>query len=59
MEPALQDAQHDIRIELEPLAFTLAGQRAYLDNIPGLEGLVEKAALVSKAGDLSAFFESL
>lgn len=59
-ELALQDAQqiYDIRIELEPLAFTLAGRRACPESIPALREMAERAASASREEDLSAFFEN-
>lgn len=59
-ELKLQDAQQifDIRIELEPLAFFLAGPCMDTQNITALRQMVEKAAIASKAGDISAFFEN-
>jgi DNA-binding GntR family transcriptional regulator len=59
-ELTLQDAQqiYDIRIELEPLAFFLAGPGAHAQNISELRHMAEKAAIASKAGDITAFFEN-
>ncbi len=59
-ELTLLDAQqiYDIRIELEPLAFFLAGANANEQHISELRELAEKAKAASKAGDLDAFFES-
>jgi DNA-binding GntR family transcriptional regulator len=59
-ELTLQDAQqiYDIRIELEPLAFFLAGPKAYAQHISELREMAEKAAVASKAGNLAAFFEN-
>jgi DNA-binding GntR family transcriptional regulator len=59
-ELTIQDSQHiyDIRIELEPLAIYLAGPNADARHISDLKELTEKAAIASKAGDLSAFFEN-
>jgi DNA-binding GntR family transcriptional regulator len=59
-ELTLQDAQqiYDIRIELEPLAFFLAGPNAHGQHISELKEMAEKAKSASKAGDLNAFFES-
>jgi DNA-binding GntR family transcriptional regulator len=56
----LQDAQqiYDVRIELEPLAFFLAGHNAQAQHIPELREMAEKARIASNAGDLSAFFEN-
>ena len=58
-ELTLQDAQQifDIRIELEPLAFFLAGPNAEAQHISELKEMAEKARITSKAGDLDAFFE--
>jgi DNA-binding GntR family transcriptional regulator len=59
-ELTLEDAQqiYDIRIELEPLAFFLAGQNAQAQHISELREMAEKAKIASKAGDLAAFFEN-
>jgi DNA-binding GntR family transcriptional regulator len=59
-ELTLQDAQqiYDIRIELEPLAFFLAGPNANAQHISELREMAEKARTASKAGDLAAFFEN-
>lgn len=59
-ELTLQDAQqiYDIRIELEPLAFSLAGPAAHAQNISELGNIAEKASAASKAGNPSAFFEN-
>ena len=59
-ELTLRDAQqiYDIRIELEPLAFSLAGPGADTGKMPVLRKLTEKAAIASRAGDLTAFFEN-
>lgn len=59
-ELTLLDAQqiYDIRIELEPLAFFLAGPNADIKNISALSELIETAAAASKVGDISAFFEN-
>ena len=56
----LQDAQHiyDIRIELEPLAFSLAGSHADVQNISALRELTEKTKIASQAEDLPSFFEN-
>src|SRR5438093_7561247 len=55
-----QDAKHiyDIRIELEPLAFFLAGALADAQHISALREMAEKTRIASKAGDLESFFES-
>jgi DNA-binding GntR family transcriptional regulator len=59
-ELTIQDAQqiYDIRIELEPLAFFLAGSNASEQNISELKKLAEKTTASSKSGNLSAFFEN-
>ena len=59
-ELTLEDAQqiYDVRIELEPLAFFLAGQNAGVKDISDLRELAEKSSSASKAGDLNAFFEN-
>lgn len=59
-ELTVQDAQqiYDIRIELEPLAFFLAGSNARAQDISELKEMAEKAAIASKAGDLDSFFEN-
>jgi DNA-binding GntR family transcriptional regulator len=59
-ELTLRDAQqiYDIRIELEPLAFSLAGPAANAEKISVLRELTGKAVIASKAGDLTAFFEN-
>lgn len=59
-ELTLLDAQQifDIRIELEPLAFFLAGPSMHAQNISTLSEIVEKATIASKSRDLSAFFEN-
>lgn len=59
-ELTLQDAQqiYDIRIELEPLAFFLAGPNAHGQHLSELKAMAEKTKIASKAGDLAAFFES-
>jgi DNA-binding GntR family transcriptional regulator len=57
---ALEDAQQifEVRIELEPLAFSLAAKRARERDIAILTELVEKTKLEAKAEDLEGFFES-
>jgi DNA-binding GntR family transcriptional regulator len=57
-ELTLQDAQqiYDVRIELEPLAFFLAGPNAHKHHISELREIAEKSKIASKAGDLDAFF---
>jgi DNA-binding GntR family transcriptional regulator len=59
-ELTIQDAQqiYDVRIELEPFAFFLAGRSAHAENIAELKEMAEKATVASRAGDLSAFFEN-
>src|SRR5262245_49324991 len=59
-ELTLQDAQQifDLRIELEPLAFFLAGPNANGQHISELKELADNARIASKAGDLYAFFEN-
>lgn len=59
-ELTLRDAQqiYDIRIELEPLAFFQAGQKAQPTQISELREMAEKARIASKAADLDAFFEN-
>ena len=57
---ALEDAQQifEVRIELEPLAFSLAATRARERDIAILTEIVEKTKLEAKAEDLEGFFES-
>ena len=59
-ELTIQDAKHiyDIRIELEPLAFFLAGPQAVGQHIAELREMAEKTRITSKAGDLESFFEN-
>jgi DNA-binding GntR family transcriptional regulator len=59
-ELTLQDSQQifDIRIELEPLAFFLAGPNADAQRIFELREMAEKARIASMAGDLAAFYEN-
>jgi DNA-binding GntR family transcriptional regulator len=59
-ELTLQDAKEifDLRIELEPLAFLLAGRNAQRQDILDLKELAERATIASRAGDLDAFFEN-
>jgi DNA-binding GntR family transcriptional regulator len=56
----LEDAQQifDVRIELEPLAFSLAAKRANPHDIANLSDLIEKTKLAAKAEDLEGFFET-
>src|SRR5438552_14318451 len=57
---SLEDAQQifDIRIELEPLAFLLAGQKATPEQKNELETLADKAKQGVQAEDLDMFFEN-
>lgn len=59
-ELTLQDAQqvYDVRIELEPLAFFLAGPNAHGQQFSELREMAERATIASKAGDLDVFFEN-
>jgi DNA-binding GntR family transcriptional regulator len=59
-ELTLQDSQqiYDVRIELEPLAFFLAGQNAQAQHISELRKMAENARIASEAGNLAAFFEN-
>jgi DNA-binding GntR family transcriptional regulator len=59
-ELTIEDAQHiyDIRIELEPLAFFLAGSKADAQHISELKEIADKTRIASRAGDLEAFFEN-
>jgi DNA-binding GntR family transcriptional regulator len=56
----LQDAQqiYDLRIELEPLAFFLAGPNAHGQQLSALREMAERAKIASRVGDLDAFFET-
>src|SRR5689334_21425523 len=56
----LGDAQQifEVRIELEPLAFSLAAKRASEQDIAILNELNEKTKIEAKAEDLDGFFES-
>jgi len=56
----LDDAKQifEVRIELEPLAFSLAAGRARERDISTLYEIVEKTKLEAKAEDLENFFES-
>ena len=58
-ELTLQDAKQifDLRIELEPLAFSLAGPNATGQQLSELRDMAERATSASKGGDLDAFFE--
>jgi DNA-binding GntR family transcriptional regulator len=57
---SLEDAQQifEIRIELEPLAFWLAGQKATPEQISEAMELADKAKKAAKAENLDAFFEN-
>lgn len=57
---SLEDAQQifDVRIELEPLAFSLAAKRMNPRDMAILNEIVEKTKLSAKAEDLEGFFES-
>ena len=57
---SLEDAQQifEVRIELEPLAFSLAAKRATEHDVAILNELNEKTKLEAKAEDLEGFFES-
>ena len=59
-ELTLQDAQqiYDLRIELEPLAFFLAGPNVHGQHLSELKEMAERASIASRAGDLDAFFEN-
>jgi DNA-binding GntR family transcriptional regulator len=59
-ELTIEDAQqiYDLRIELEPLAFFLAGPNVQGQQLSELKELAERAKIASKAGDLDAFFEN-
>ena len=56
----LEDAQQifDVRIELEPLAFSLAAKRMNPRDMAILNEIVEKTKISAKAEDLEGFFES-
>lgn len=56
----LEDAQQifEIRIELEPLAFFLAGRNASAQNLAELRKLADDAKTAANAQDLEAFFSS-
>ena len=58
-ELTIEDAQqiYDLRIELEPLAFFLAGPNANGTHLSELKEMAERSRIVSKAGDLGPFFE--
>jgi DNA-binding GntR family transcriptional regulator len=57
---SLEDAQQifDIRIELEPLAFWLAGRKASRQQLDQLLDLAKKTRAAAKKEDLDAFFEA-
>jgi DNA-binding GntR family transcriptional regulator len=57
-ELTLRDVQqiYDIRIELEPLAFFLAGPNANEQSIAELREIAAKSKIASGAKDLDAFF---
>jgi DNA-binding transcriptional regulator YhcF (GntR family) len=48
----------DVRIELEPLAFSLAAKRATPRDLSVLTEIVEKTKVEAKGDDLEAFFEA-
>jgi DNA-binding GntR family transcriptional regulator len=56
----LEDAQQifEVRVELEPLTYSLAAKRATERDIEVLSEIVEKTKLEAKAEDLEGFFES-
>jgi len=56
----LEDATQifDVRIELEPLAFSLAAKRATPRDLSVLTEIVEKTKVEAKGDDLEAFFEA-
>ena len=56
----INDAQQifEVRIELEPLAFSLAAGNANERDVATLTQIVEKTKLEAKAEDLEGFFES-
>jgi DNA-binding GntR family transcriptional regulator len=56
----LQDAQQifEVRIELEPLAFSLAAVNVTDGDIAELAELVDKTKIASKAEDLDSFFDN-
>jgi DNA-binding GntR family transcriptional regulator len=58
-ELTLEDVQqiYDVRIELEPLAFYLAGQNAQSQQISDLREMAAKAVTASRARNLNDFFE--
>jgi DNA-binding GntR family transcriptional regulator len=56
----IEDARQifEVRIELEPLAFSLAAKRASEQDIATFNAIVEKTKREAKVEDLEAFFES-
>ena len=56
----IEDARQifEVRIELEPLAFSLAAKRASEQDIAALAALVEKTKRDAQVQDLEGFFES-
>jgi DNA-binding GntR family transcriptional regulator len=60
-ELTLQDAQqiYDIRIELEPLAFFLAGPNTNEQQISDLTKIAENSRSASQTGDLDSFFANV
>jgi DNA-binding GntR family transcriptional regulator len=61
-EMTIQDARQifDIRIELEPLAFFLAGPNIHANapSLSELRELAEKTAIAAGSGDLNTYFEN-
>jgi DNA-binding GntR family transcriptional regulator len=59
-ELTIEDAQqiYDVRIELEPLAFLLAGPHVQGQQLSELRDLAERTKIASRVGDLDAFFEN-
>src|ERR671938_361248 len=57
---SLEDAQQifDVRIELERLAFWLAGRNATPDQMNALAGLATKSKAAAIAEDLDSFFDA-
>jgi DNA-binding GntR family transcriptional regulator len=57
---SLEDAQQifDLRIELEPLAVWLAGQKATAEQMNAVQDLAAKAKAGAVADDLDAFFDA-
>jgi DNA-binding GntR family transcriptional regulator len=56
----IEDARQifEVRIELEPLAFSLAAKRVRAQDMATLTAIVEKTKREAKVEDLEAFFES-